>query len=248
MKDRIGGKIIIITGASSGLGEAAAKLLAEKGAVVILAARRTEKIKKLMADIKANGGTALAITTDVTKKVQVQKLVNKTVEKFGRIDVIINNAGAMLLSPLDSGLTDEWDRMIDLNIKGVLYGISEVLPVMEKQHSGQIINVASIAGHKVGPSNAVYCATKHAVRALSEGLRLEVKPYNLRTTVISPGAVETELPDHITHKKSSENSHKLYRQVAIPADSFARACVYAIEQPEDVDVNEIVYRPIKQVF
>lgn len=154
----------------------------------------------------------------------------------------------MLLSPLDSGLTNEWDRMIDLNIKGVLYGISAVLPIMKKQHSGQIINVASIAGHKVGTSNAVYCATKYAVRALSEGLRLEAKPYHLRTTVISPGAVDTELPDHITHSKSSEDSHKLYQQVAISADSFARACVYAIEQPEDVDVNEIVYRPVNQKF
>jgi NADP-dependent 3-hydroxy acid dehydrogenase YdfG len=138
--------------------------------------------------------------------------------------------------------------MIDLNIKGVLYGISAVLPIMKKQKSGQIINVASVAGHRTSPANAVYSGTKFAVRAISEGLRLGVKPYNIRTTVISPGAVATELPDHITHKESSEASHKLYAEMAIPADSFARAIAFAISQPEDVDVNEILYRPTKQVF
>lgn len=248
MDNKIKGKVIVITGASSGLGEAAARLLSDEGASVILAARRTERIRKLADEIKKKGGKAVAITTDVSKFNQVKKLIDKTIATFGRIDVLINNAGAMLLSPLDSGKVEEWDRMIDLNIKGVLYGISAVLPVMQKQKSGHIINVASVAGHKTGPAHGVYSATKFAVRTISEALRQEVKPYNLRTTIISPGAVDTELPDHITDKNSSESSHKLYKEMAIPADSFARAVAFAINQPDDVDVNEILYRPTAQRF
>lgn len=248
MDNHIQGKVIVITGASSGLGEAAARLLAEQGAQVVLAARRTERIEKIAKEIGAKGGKTLMVTTDVSKASQVQQLIDKTMSAFGKIDVLINNAGTMLLSPLDSGHIAEWDSMIDVNIKGVLYGISAVLPIMKKQKSGQIINVASVAGHRTSPANAVYSGTKFAVRAISEGLRLTVKPYNIRTTVISPGAVETELPDHITHKESSEASHKLYAEMAIPADSFARAVAFAISQPDDVDVNEILYRPTRQLF
>lgn len=248
MDNNIKGKVVVITGASSGLGEAAARLLAAQGASVVLAARRTERIEKIKKEIVEKGGKATAVTTDATKINQVQGLIDKAVAEYGKVDVLINNAGVMLLSPLDSGLTEEWDRMIDLNIKGVLYGISAVLPVMKKQRSGQIINVASVAGHRTSPANAVYSGTKFAVRAISEGLRLGFKPYNIRTTVISPGAVLTELPDHISHKESSEGSHKLYKEMGIPADSFARAVAYAISQPDDVDVNEILYRPTKQMF
>lgn len=248
MDNGIQGKVVIITGASSGLGEAAARLLSDEGARVVLAARRTERISQLADEIKKKGGRALAVTTDVTKVNQVRRLIDKAVGEFSKIDVLINNAGAMLLSPLDSGKTQEWDRMIDINIKGILYGISAVLPVMQKQKSGHIINVASVAGHRTGPAHAVYSATKFAVRVISEGLRQEVKPYNLRTTIISPGAVDTELPDHITDVKSSKSSHELYKEIAIPADSFARAVAYAIGQPDDVDVNEILYRPTKQMF
>jgi len=246
MENNIQGKVVVITGASSGLGEATAKLLSAQGAIVVLAARRTERIDKLAADIKEKGGKALAITTDVTDVEQVRKLVDKTVNEFGRIDVMINNAGLMQQSPLDSGKIEEWNNMIDLNIKGVLYGISAVLPVMQKQKSGHIINVSSVAGHKVTPAGSVYCATKFAVLAISEGLRQEVKPYNLRTTVISPGAVDTELPGHITHEASAKGIQGFYKQTAVPADSFARAVAFAISQPEDIDINEIFYRPTSQ--
>ena len=246
MENNIQGKVVVITGASSGLGEATAKLLSVQGAIVVLAARRTERIDKLAADIKEKGGKALAITTDVTDVEQVRKLVDKTVNEFGRIDVMINNAGLMQQSPLDSGKIEEWNNMIDLNIKGVLYGISAVLPIMQKQKSGHIINVSSVAGHKVTPAGSVYCATKFAVLAISEGLRQEVKPYNLRTTVISPGAVDTELPGHITHEASAKGIQGFYKQTAVPADSFARAVAFAISQPEDIDINEIFYRPTSQ--
>jgi NADP-dependent 3-hydroxy acid dehydrogenase YdfG len=174
--------------------------------------------------------------------------VDAAVEAFGRIDVMINNAGLMPQSPLDRLRIDEWDRMIDVNIKGVLYGIAAALPHMEAQKSGHIINVSSVAGHRVGPNSVVYSATKHAVRALSEGLRQEVKPYNLRTTIVSPGAVATELPDSITEADVSAGVHDFYEANAISADSFARVVAFAIGQPEDVDINEILFRPTIQAL
>ncbi len=246
MNNNIEGKVVVITGASSGLGEAAAKSLAEQGAIVVLGARRAERIAALAVEITAKGGRALAITTDVTDAAQVKKLVDEAVNQFGRIDVIINNAGLMPQSPLERLRIDEWDQMIDVNIKGVLYGIAAVLPYMKAQRSGHIINVSSVAGHKVRPGGAVYSATKHAVRVISEGLRQEVKPYNLRTTIISPGAVDTELPFSISEKDVAENIQKFYKEVAIPADSFARTVAFAMSQPEDVDINEILFRPTAQ--
>jgi NADP-dependent 3-hydroxy acid dehydrogenase YdfG len=172
-------------------------------------------------------------------------LVDGAVQTYGRIDVMINNAGLMPQSPLERLKIDEWNRMIDVNIKGVLYGIAAALPYMQQQ-AGHIINVSSVAGHKVGPGFAVYAATKHAVRALSEGLRQEVKHYNIRTTVISPGAVATELPQSVTDPDSAERIREFYEAFAIPADSFARAVAFAISQPEEVDVNEILFRPTRQ--
>lgn len=186
--------------------------------------------------------------TDVTKPDEVKRLVDQAVNTHGRIDVIINNAGLMPQSLLENLKIDEWDRMIDVNIKGVLYGIAAVLPHMKVQKSGHIINVSSVAGHKVGPGGAVYSATKHAVRALSEGLRQEVKPYNIRTTIISPGAVATELPDTITDPAVAERVRGLNEKVAISADSFASTVVFAMSQPDDVDVNEILFRPTKQEY
>ena len=183
--------------------------------------------------------------TDVTRREQVEALVAAAVERHGRIDVMINNAGLMPHSPLDRVKVDDWDRMIDVNLKGVLYGIAAALPHMQRRKSGHIINVSSVAGHKVRPGSAVYAATKHAVRALSEGLRQEVKPYNIRTTVISPGAVATELPDSITEPDIADSVRRIY-EVAVPADSFARAVVYAMSQPDDIDVNEILFRPTRQ--
>ena len=245
MRQNIEGKVVVITGASSGLGESTARHLAQLGATVVLGARRLDRIDALAAELTASGHAALAVQTDVTERAQVQRLVDAAIARFGRIDVMINNAGLMPHSPLERLKVDDWDRMIDVNLKGVLYGIAAALPPMQAQKSGHIINVSSVAGHKVRPGGAVYSATKHAVRALSEGLRQEVKPYNIRTTVISPGAVDTELPHSITEPDVAENVRKIY-EVAVPADAFARAVVYAMSQPDDVDINEILFRPTKQ--
>lgn len=246
MSTHIKNKVVVITGASSGLGEAAARLLSAQGATVVLGARRIERLLKLARELNGDGGKALAVETDVTHCDQVKRLVDTAVEKYGRIDVMLNNAGMMQLSPLESLKVDEWDNMIDINIKGVLYGIAAALPHMKQQTAGHIINVSSVAGHRVMPLGAVYCATKHAVRALSEGLRMEVKPFNLRTTIISPGAIDTELPSHITDKETASGVQKLYEGHAIPADSFARTVVFAMSQPDDVDINEILFRPTSQ--
>jgi NADP-dependent 3-hydroxy acid dehydrogenase YdfG len=246
MGNNIEGKVVVITGASSGLGEATARLLSAQGARVVLGARRAERIQSLAKELTGRGGKALAITTDVTRYDQVKRLVDAAVETFGRIDVMINNAGLMPQSPLERLKIDEWDRMIDVNVKGVLYGIAAALPHMKRQKAGQIINVSSVAEHKVRPGGTVYSATKHAVRVLSEELRQEVKPYNIRTTVISPGAVTSELPNSVTDPETAERIRKLYEEVAIPADSFARAVAFAMSQPEDG--NEILYRPTRQEF
>jgi NADP-dependent 3-hydroxy acid dehydrogenase YdfG len=183
----------------------------------------------------------------VTHREQVQALVDAAVQTYGRIDVMINNAGLMPQSPLERLKIDDWDRMIDVNIKGVLYGIAAALQYMKQQKAGHFINVSSVAGHKVRPGGVVYSATKHAVRVISEGLRQEVKPYDIRTTVISPGAVDTELPNSVTEPDIAESIRKVY-ELAVPADSFARAVAFAMTQPEDVDVNEILYRPTRQEF
>jgi len=245
MENNIKGKVVIITGASSGIGEAVAKHLASLGAAVSLGARRKDKLDQLVKTIEAAGGKAAAFETDVTKREQVEALVKNTVDQFGKIDVIFNNAGLMPLSKLENQHFDEWEQMIDTNLKGTLYGISSVLPYFKKQQSGHIINVSSVAGHKVHPGGAVYSATKFAVRALSEGLRQEVKDYNLRTTIISPGAIKTELPDHITDEQAKAGMKDL-SDIAISPDAIAHAVAYAIRQPEDFDVNEILIRPTKQ--
>ena len=245
MTNNIEGKIVVITGASSGLGEATARHLSQQGATVVFGARRVERIEALARELESDGRKAMAIQTDVTQSAQVQRLVDAAVAAYGRIDVMINNAGLMPHSPLERLKIADWDRMIDVNIKGVLYGIAAALPHMKQQKSGHFINVSSVAGHKVRPGGAVYSATKHAVLALSEGLRQEVKPYNIRTTVISPGAVATELPDSITEADVAASVRKIYEH-AIPADAFARAVAYAMSQPDDVDVNEILFRPTRQ--
>jgi NADP-dependent 3-hydroxy acid dehydrogenase YdfG len=244
MSEGIQNKVVVITGASSGLGEATARHLARAGARLVLGARRLDRLDALSKELSL--GSSAAVKTDVTDRAQVNELVDHAVRTHGRIDVMLNNAGLMPHSPLERLKIDDWNRTIDVNIKGVLYGIAAALPHMKQQKAGHIINVSSVAGHKVGVGNAVYAATKHAVRALSEGLRQEVKPYNIRTTVISPGAVATELPNSITEPDVSESIHKFYEMFAIPADSFARAVAYAISQPDDVDINEILFRPTRQ--
>ncbi|MBH3437426.1 SDR family oxidoreductase [Pseudomonas luteola] len=247
MSNNIEGKIVVITGASSGLGEATARQLSEMGATVVLGARRLERIQALADEINGNGGKALAMKTDVTDSAQVKALVEKAIATYGRVDTLLNNAGLMPHSPLERLKIEDWDRMIDVNVKGVLYGIAAVLPHMSERKAGHIINVSSVAGHKVRAGSTVYSATKHAVRIISEGLRQEVKPYNIRTTIISPGAVATELPDSITEQDVAENVRKFY-EIAIPADSFARAVIYAMSQPDDVDINEILFRPTLQDY
>ncbi|PRD17669.1 UNVERIFIED_CONTAM: putative oxidoreductase [Trichonephila clavipes] len=247
MSNNISDKVVVITGASSGLGESTARHLAARGAKVVLAARRTERLDSIVGEIRAAGGNAIAVTTDVTVQQQVQALADVAIAEFGRIDVMINNSGFMAIAPMEQGRTDEWDRMIDINIKGVLYGIAAVLPQMQKQASGQIINIASVAGIKVfSPGGTVYSGTKFAVRAISEGLRHEVGG-SIRVTVISPGAVDSELKHGSSDEASSRNVNEFYQQ-AIPADSVARAIAYAIEQPADVDISEVVLRPTQQEF
>ena len=246
MHHNIEGKVVVITGASSGLGEATARLLSAQGASVVLGARRIDRLGVLADELSRRGGKALAVPTDVVQCDQVKRLVDAAVQTYGRIDVMINNAGLMPQALLERLKIDEWNRMIDVNIKGVLYGIAAALPHMKRQKAGHFINVSSVAGHRVGPGFAVYAATKYAVRALSEGLRQEVKPYNIRTTVISPGAVATELPNTVTDPQAAERIRKFYAEVAIPAESFARAVAFAMSQPEEVDVNEILFRPTRQ--
>ncbi|MGB7086465.1 MAG: SDR family oxidoreductase [Phormidesmis sp.] len=237
-------KVVIITGASSGLGEATARRLANGGAKLMLAARREDRLKELVDEITKAGGTANYQVTDVTDREQVKALAGATQKAYGRIDVLINNAGLMPLSPLDETKVDEWDQMVDVNIKGVLYGVAAVLPIMRQQKSGHIINTSSVAGHKIFPAGAVYCATKFAVKALSEGIRLESNG-EIRSTNISPGVVATELTDTISHDDTAKTVGELY-EVAIDADAIARAITYAIEQPADVDVNEMIIRPTQQ--
>jgi NADP-dependent 3-hydroxy acid dehydrogenase YdfG len=240
-------KVVIITGASSGLGETTARHLAALGATVVLGARRVDRLEALVGEITTSGSKAKAFATDVTKRSDVEALVQGAVDAYGRVDVIINNAGLMAIAPMAQLKVDEWDRMIDINIKGVLYGIAAALPVFQRQNSGHFINISSAAGIKVfSPGGTVYSGTKFAVRAISEGLRHEIGGA-IRTTIISPGAVESELKHGSSDPDSVKAVGEFYQQ-AIPSDSVARAIAFAIEQPADVDINEIVLRPTSQEF
>ncbi|WP_415844535.1 SDR family oxidoreductase [Stutzerimonas zhaodongensis] len=237
----IEGKIVLITGASSGIGEATARLLAAKGATVVLGARRLERLEQLAASITEAGGRAACRALDVANCDDTQAFVDFAEQRFGRIDVIINNAGVMPLSRLDALKVEEWNRMIDVNIRGVLHGIAAGLPLMQRQRSGQFINIASIGAYAVSPTAAVYCATKYAVRAISEGLRQEVGG-DIRVTLVSPGVTESELAESISDE-GARSAMDDFRRIAIPADAIARAIAYAVEQPADVDVSELVVRP-----
>ncbi len=234
-------KVVVVTGASSGIGEATARLLAQQGAHLVLGARRVERLQQLCLDIQAAGGSAHYQAVDVTQRSQVQALVDFALEQYGRVDVMINNAGVMPLSRLDALNVAEWDQMIDVNIRGVLHGIAAALPPMQQQRSGQFINIASIGAYAVSPTAAVYCATKYAVRAISEGLRQEVGS-DIRVTLISPGVTESELAESISDERGRAEMRE-FRKVAIAADAIARAIAYAIDQPADVDVSELIVRP-----
>jgi NADP-dependent 3-hydroxy acid dehydrogenase YdfG len=234
-------KIVLITGASSGIGEATARILAEAGMTVVLGARRTDRLDRLAAEITASGGTARVSKLDVTNRAGVAAFAQDAIETFGRIDVLINNAGVMPLSPMASLKVDEWERMVDVNIKGVLWGIAAVLPTMNDQRSGHIINIASIGGLQVSPTAAVYCATKFAVRAISDGLRQEND--RIRVTSVCPGVVESELADSISDE-AARREMASFRAVALKPEAIGRAILHAITQPADVDTTEIVVRPV----
>lgn len=237
----IQGKVIIITGASSGIGEATAKRLAAQGARVVLGARREDRLQGLTEEIRQSGGTADYRATDVSKLEDVQALVELAHERHGQVDVIVNNAGVMPLSPIEALHTGEWNQMLDINVKGVLHGISAVLPTMKRQGHGQIINISSVGGTKAVATGAVYCATKAAVNMISEGLRAEVGNA-IKVTVVSPGVTASELGHDITDSGTRELMDA-FRADAIPADSLARAIAYAIDQPEGVEVSELTVRP-----
>jgi NADP-dependent 3-hydroxy acid dehydrogenase YdfG len=240
MKTNIENKVVLITGASSGIGEATARLLASRGAKVLVGARRTERLEKIVAEIRDAGGITEYHALDVTSLDDMKAFAAFGAGRLGPIDVLVNNAGLMPLSPMHELKIDEWNRMIDVNIRGVLHGIAAVLPNMRARKSGHIINISSIGGHHVWPTCAVYSGTKFAVLAISEGLRLENQ--DVRVTVISPGVVESELADTISDEKTRE-AMKDFRRVALTPDAIGRAIAYAIEQPADVDVNEIIVRP-----
>lgn len=242
-------KVIIITGASSGLGEATARLLAARGAKVVVAARRVDKLEKLASDIKKAGGEALAVAADVAKRDDMENLIRVTEETFGRVDVLVNNAGIMPMAAMSKLKVEEWDLMIDVNVKGVLYGIAAVLPGMLNNKSGHIINLSSVAGLRVSAGvGTVYSATKFAVKAISEGLRAEVGPSGIRVTTLYPGAVASELVNGSSDAEASSAMKSFYENYEISADSVARAIAFAVEQPDDVSINEITLRPTSQEF
>jgi NADP-dependent 3-hydroxy acid dehydrogenase YdfG len=239
------GKVVVITGASSGIGEATALVLAGRGAKVVLGARGADRLQGLAARIAAAGGEAAYARTDVKRRTDLSDLVTLACERYGKLDVLVNNAGIGPISPLDDLRVEEWEEMIDINIKGVLYGIAAALPVFRKQGFGHFINTASTAGHKTVPNQAVYSGTKFAVRAISEGLRQEAGD-KLRVTIISPGFVRTDFVESVTNPELKAQLTASRDKFAMPPDAIARAIAFAIEQPADVDVNEIVVRPTAQ--
>ncbi|MBO9658901.1 MAG: SDR family oxidoreductase [Chitinophagaceae bacterium] len=243
--NNISGKVVVITGASSGIGEAIARHLAEKGALVVLGARRTDRLQQISNEITANGGQASFLAVDVTKPEEVKDLVQLAIRSYGRLDVLVNNAGVMPLSFLNNYKIEEWHRMVDVNIKGVLHGIAAALPVFEKNQSGQFINISSVGDRWVGPTSVVYSATKFAVRAISDGLRQEAGP-NIRVTLIAPGATESELAESISDPGLKKLAIEQFRKDLLNADAIARAAAFAISQPAEVDVNELVLRPTSQ--
>jgi NADP-dependent 3-hydroxy acid dehydrogenase YdfG len=237
-------KVVLVTGASSGIGQATALRLAADGHHVVVGARREDRLTELAGKIRADGGSVDAVRLDVTDRADVAAFADGAVARHGRIDVVVNNAGVMPLSRLDSLHVDEWDRMVDVNVRGLLHGIAAALPHFQRQQSGHFVTVASIGAHEVVPTAAVYCATKYAAWAITEGLRQEADP-SIRVTTVSPGVVESELADTITEAGAQE-AMRTYRASAIPPSAIADAIAYAIDQPADVDVNELVIRPARQ--
>jgi NADP-dependent 3-hydroxy acid dehydrogenase YdfG len=244
---KLDGKVAVVTGASSGIGEATAEALAAEGAAVVVAARREDRLTDLVERIRGDGGRVLAAVCDVTDESQAHGLVRKAEEEFGRVDILVNNAGVMLLSNVGKGLSDEWRRMFDVNVMGLLYTTDAAVEVMKRQGGGHLVNISSLAGRKVTrQSSGVYAGSKHAVGAVSEGLRQELLEDNIRVTIIEPGAVETELPNHITDEDAIESLGGLLGLEILQAEDIAGAIVYAVTQPGRVSVNEILIRPTQQ--
>ena len=245
MENNVTGKVVLITGASSGIGEATALLLAERGAKVVLGARREDRLAALAARITAAGGEVIYAVTDVKKRADLVGLASLAVDHFGRLDVLINNAGVAALSPMDDLSVDEWDDMIDVNIRGVLHGIAAGLPLFRRQGSGHFINVASTAGVRILPNMGVYAATKSAVRFISEGLRQEAGP-DLRVTLISPGYIQTELGSGMSNQELKAQISSGMEKLGLSPAAIAAGILYAIEQPAAIDVNELIIRPTAQ--
>jgi NADP-dependent 3-hydroxy acid dehydrogenase YdfG len=237
------GKVVVITGASSGIGEATARLIASSGAHLVIGARRTERLEALASDIRADGGSVIVKPLDVTDLEQMNAIIEEALNHYGRVDAFVNNAGVMPLSPLEAMKIEEWNTMIDVNIRGVLHGIAAGLPVMKNQGFGHFINIASTGAYEVTPTASVYCATKYAVRAITDGLRQETAGQGIRVTLVSPGVTQSELAESITDNETREFM-KEYRRIALPATAIARAIVYALEQPENIDVSELVIKPL----
>jgi NADP-dependent 3-hydroxy acid dehydrogenase YdfG len=244
---KLDGKVAVVTGASSGIGEATVRALAAEGAAVVAGARRKERLDALVEEVSRNDGKAIGVECDVTDEEQAHDLVRRAVEEFGRVDILVNNAGVMLLSAVQKGLSDQWRQMFEVNVLGLLYTTDAAIEVMRRQQGGHIVNISSLAGRKVTrETSGVYAGTKHAVGAISEGLRMELLEDNIRVTVIEPGAVETELPTHITDEEAKEALSGLLSLEILQAEDIAEAVVYTVTQPERVSVNEILIRPTQQ--
>ena len=244
---KLDGKVAVVTGASSGIGEATVRSLVAEGAAVVAGARRKERLDGLVEEVTQGGGKAIAVECDVTDEEQAHALVRRAVEEFGRIDVLVNNAGVMLLSAVGKGLSDQWRQMFEVNVMGLLYATDAAIAAMKEQGSGHLVNISSVAGRKVTrDSSGVYAGTKFAVNAISEGLRQELLQDNIRVTIVEPGAVATELPDHITDEDAKEGLSGLMQIERLQAEDIADAIAYAVTQPDRVSVNEILIRPTQQ--
>ncbi len=247
MAGKLDGKVALVTGASSGIGEATALALAEAGASVAVAARRTDKLEELVKKIEGMGGKAFAITADVSDEDQARDMVTAANAEFGRVDILVNNAGVMLLGPIGGADTEEWRRMLGINVLGLMYATHAALPLMKAQGSGHIVNISSVAGRTVSAGVGVYNASKWGVGAFSESLRQEVSKDKIRVTIIEPGAVATELTQHVTNPEVQERVQKMYDEITtLESEDIAAAIIYAVTQPDRVNINEILIRPTEQ--